>query len=149
MMLDRFQGTGPAEVTGQTAAAVMLASLQTGDRPRFERALTALFASIPGELHVNREAYYHSVFFAALSSVGARIIPESRTDKGRLDAVLETQAAVYVIEFKLGRAELALAQIEAKRYYAPYLGGGRPVVLLGAGGFVEKQVRCLWKDIRG
>ena len=147
MMLDRFQGAGAAEVTGQTAAAVMLAALQTGDRPRFERALTALFASIPGDLHMDREAYYHSVFFAALSSVGAEIIPESRTDKGRLDAVLQTQAAIYVIEFKLGRAEDALAQIEARRYYEPYLAVGRPVVLLGAGGFADKQVRCLWRDM--
>ncbi len=147
MMLDRFVGKPPGETSGQTAAAVMLAALETGDRPRFERALTALFAAIPGELHVDREAYYHSVFFAALSSVGAHIIPESRTDKGRLDAVLKTTAAVYVIEFKLGRAEEALAQIEARRYYEPYLGGDRPVILLGAGGFAEKQVRCLWKEL--
>ncbi|WP_052507334.1 ATP-binding protein [Desulfonatronovibrio magnus] len=146
MMLDRFM-TEPGEMSGQTAAAVMLVALRTGDTHRFERALKSLFAAIPGELHVPREAYYHSVFFAALSAVGAEIIPESRSDKGRLDAVLKTDAAIYVIEFKLGRAEDALAQIEAKRYYEPWLADGRPIVLLGAGGFMEKEVKCLWKRV--
>jgi hypothetical protein len=145
MMLDRF--CKAEKGTGLTSAAVMLASLRTGDRAEFERALTALFAAIPGELHVEREAYYHSIFFAALSSVGAEIVPESRTDKGRTDAVLKTDAAVYVIEFKLGMPEEALAQIKAKRYYEPYLADHRPVVLLGAGGFVERTIRCLWEEM--
>jgi hypothetical protein len=145
MMLDRFCGAEKGR--GLTAAAVMLDALNAGDRARFERALTALFASIPGELHVDREAYYHSVFFAALSSVGAEIIPESRTDKGRTDAVLKTDAAIYVIEFKLGTAEEALAQIKAKRYYEPYLADSRPVILLGAGGFAERTICCLWEEM--
>ncbi len=103
-----------------------------------------------------REAHYHSIFFAALSSVGVEIIPESRTDnrrrqgyggqEGRTDAVLKTDAAIYVIEFKLGTPEEALAQIKAKRYYEPYLADHRPVVLLAAGGFAERTVRCLWEE---
>ncbi len=145
MMLDRF--CTAEKGTGLTSAAVMLAALRVGDRPRFERALTALFATIPGELHVGREAYYHSVFFASLSAVGAEIIPESRTDKGRADAVLKTDAAIYVIEFKLGTPEEAMEQIKAKRYYEPYLADSRPVVLLAAGGFARHDVRCLWEDI--
>jgi hypothetical protein len=145
MMLDRFCGAEKGR--GLTAAAVMLNALNTGGRAEFEEALVALFAGIPGELHVEREAYYHSIFFAALSSVGAEIIPESRTDKGRTDAVLKTDAAIYVIEFKLGTPEEALAQIKARRYYEPYLSDSRPVVLLGAGGFVEGAVRCLWEDL--
>jgi hypothetical protein len=145
MMLDRFCGAEKGR--GLTAAAVMLDALNAGDRARFERALTALFASIPGELHVDREAYYHSVFFAALLSVGAEVIPESRTDKGRTDAVLKTDAAIYVIEFKLGTAEEALAQIKAKRYYEPYLADSRPVILLGAGGFAERTICCLWEEM--
>jgi hypothetical protein len=79
--------------------------------------------------------------------VGAEIIPESRTDKGRTDAVLKTDAAIYVIEFKLGTAEEALAQIKAKRYYEPYLADSRPVILLGAGGFAERTICCLWEEM--
>jgi len=64
-----------------------------------------------------------------------------------VDAVLKTDTAVYVIEFKLGRAEDALAQIETKRYYETYLTGDRSVVLLGAGGFADRKIRCRWKQV--
>ncbi|MDD2707403.1 MAG: AAA family ATPase [Verrucomicrobiae bacterium] len=145
MMLGHFCGQRGA--AGQTAAAVMLAALQTRDRPRFEQALTALFASIPGELQVDREAYYHSVFLAALQAAGGEIAPESRTDKGRADAVLKTADVIYVMEFKLGAAEDALAQIKARRYHEPFLTDPRKLVLLGAGGFAERAIRCLWEEV--
>ena len=44
-------------------------------------------------------------------------------------------------------AEEALAQIKARRYYEPYLTDPRPLVLLGAGGFTERAIRCLWKEV--
>lgn len=145
MMLDRF--CGPDGPGGSTTAAVMLASLRTGDRAEFEGALTALFAAIPGELHVKREGFYHSVFFAALQTVGAEITPESRSDKGRIDAVLKTPGFIYVIEFKLGSAESALQQIKERRYHEAFLADPRPIILLGAGGFAERNPRCLWEDV--
>jgi hypothetical protein len=147
MMLDHF--CGPNGTDAPTTAAVMLSALRRGDRPQFERALTALFAAIPGELHVPREAYYHSIFFAVLSAVGAEIIPESRTDKGRTDAVIKTDKTIYVIEFKLGSVEEGLAQIKERRYYEPYLTDPRSVILLAAGGFEERAIRCLWEDCPG
>ncbi|MDD2707631.1 MAG: AAA family ATPase [Verrucomicrobiae bacterium] len=144
MMLERFCGAGDSD--SQTSAAVMLGALRAGDRSRFEQALTALFASIPGELQVEREAYYHSLFVVALQAAGGELTPESRSDKGRVDAVLKTDAAIYIIEFKLGAAEDAMAQIKARRYYEPYLADPRPIVLLAAGGFAERAIRCLWEE---
>jgi hypothetical protein len=146
MMLGHFCGASQGE--GQTAAAVMLAALRRGERERFEEALRALFAAIPGELHVEQEAFYHAVLVAALQAAGGEIIPESRTDKGRTDAVLKTRERIYVIEFKLGTAKAALAQIKRRRYAEPYLADGRPVTLLGAGGFGQKAIRCLWEDVK-
>jgi len=125
----------------------MLDALRTGNRPQFEQALTALFATIPYDLHLNREAYYHSVFFAALQAAGGEIVAESHTDKGRVDAVIKTSNAIYVVEFKLGAAAEALAQIKARRYYEPYLTDPRPVILLAAGGFEDKTIQCLWEDV--
>jgi hypothetical protein len=145
MMLGHF--CGPDGTDGQTSAAIMLAALRTGDRPRFEQAIIALFASIPYDLHVNREAYYHSIFFAVLQATGGEVLMESHTDKGRIDAVIKTPKAIYVIEFKLGSVEEALAQIKARRYYEPYLTDPRPVILLAAGGFEDKAVQCLWEEV--
>ena len=144
MMLGYF--CGPNRSAGQTSAALMLDALRTGDRPQFEQALVALFAAIPFDLHVNREAYYHSVFFAALQAAGGEIIAESHTDKGRADAVIKTPTAIYVIEFKLGPVADAMAQIKLRRYYEPYLADPRPIILLGAGGFEDRTVQCRWEE---
>jgi hypothetical protein len=133
---------------GYTAAGQLLNALEDGERERFHQALVALVAALPAELQIEREAYYHSLFIVALQAANGRIIPESRTDKGRADAVVETRDYVYVIEFKLGRAADALAQIKAKRYYEPYLADPRPVVLVGAGGFAERQIECAWEVLK-
>ncbi|MEI8242563.1 MAG: AAA family ATPase [bacterium] len=145
MMLGHFCGANRS--AGQTSAALMLDALRTGDRLQFEQALIALFAAIPYDIQVNREAYYHSVFFAALQATGGEIIAEPHSDKGRADAVIKTPNAIYVVEFKLGTASDALTQIKARRYYEPYLVDPRPIVLLGAGGFEDKAVQCLWEEV--
>jgi hypothetical protein len=145
MMLGHF--CGPDGADGQTSAAIMLDALRTGNRPQFERAIVSLFASIPYDLHVNREAYYHSIFFAVLQATGGEVFAEAHTDKGRIDAVLKTRDTIYVIEFKLGTAEEALAQLKARRYYEPYLADPRPVILLAAGGFEDRAVHCLWEAV--
>jgi hypothetical protein len=145
MMLGHF--CGPDGADGQTSAAIMLDALRTGNRPQFERAIVSLFASIPYDLHVNREAYYHSIFFAVLQATGGEVFAEAHTDKGRIDAVLKTRDTIYVIEFNLGTAEEALAQLKARRYYEPYLVDPRPIILLAAGGFEDRAVRCLWEAV--
>jgi len=61
--------------------------------------------------------------------------------------VLKTRDTIYVIEFKLGSAEEALAQLKARRYYEPYLADPRPIILLAAGGFEERAVQCLWEEV--
>ncbi|MEI6033611.1 MAG: PD-(D/E)XK nuclease domain-containing protein, partial [Verrucomicrobiae bacterium] len=146
MMLGYF--CGGKTTAGQTAAALMLDALIRRVPEDFQRALTALFAAIPGELHGGREAFYHAVFVAALQAVGGEILAESRTDKGRSDAVIKTRETIYIVEFKLGTAEAALAQIRARRYFEPYLTDPRPVILLAAGGFAERNIRCLWEDLK-
>jgi hypothetical protein len=145
MMLGHFCDANRS--IGQTSAALMLDALRTGNRPQFEQALIALFAAIPYDIQVNREAYYHSIFFAVLQASGGEIIAEPHSDKGRADAVLKTPKAIYVIEFKLATAADALAQIKARRYYEPYLADPRPIILLGAGGFEERAIQCHWEVV--
>lgn len=61
--------------------------------------------------------------------------------------MLKTRDTIYVIEFKLGSVEEALAQLKARRYYEPYLADPRPVIMLAAGGFEERAVQCLWEEV--
>ena len=62
--------------------------------------LKSLFAGIPYQIHIDREAYYQSIFYAVLTVLGFDINAEVQTAKGRIDAVLELENKVYVIEFK-------------------------------------------------
>jgi len=75
-------------------------ALYTGDLQVMLEILRGLFASIPYELHVNEEAYYHSIFYAIMTLLGFNMDVEVSTSKGRIDAILELDDKVYVMEFK-------------------------------------------------
>lgn len=101
---------------------------------KFFTIIKSLFASIPSHLFIaDREAYYHTVFFLILTLIGIKTGVEVHTNKGRIDAVIETEDHIYVMEFKMGTAAEAMEQIEAKKYYEKYLSKGKPVHLIGVG----------------
>jgi hypothetical protein len=75
-------------------------SLNTGNLQAMLGILKSLFSSIPYQLHVNNEAYYHSIFFAVMTVLGFDINAEVSVAGGRIDATLEKDDEVYIIEFK-------------------------------------------------
>ena len=119
-------------------------ALQAGDLQKMLGMLRRLFSSIPYELHVDREAYYHSIFYAAMTVLGFDISAEVSMSRGRVDAVLELDDKVYIIEFKYERCppdadpetkqklfEKALKegmdQIKDRGYSKKYFGSGKTV----------------------
>ncbi len=94
----------------------------------------SLFASIPYEIFLkDYEAYYHSILFIALNLIGVYLKAEVQTNKGRIDAVMETDKYVYILEFKIGKAETALQQIKDMKYYEKFQSSGKEIILLGIG----------------
>lgn len=81
----------------------------------------------------------YPVIYLLLKLVGIDIETEVETNVGRIDAVIQTDTAVYVVEFKLGTAETAMNQIKEKQYHQKYLNSGKPVHLLGIGLDPEKR----------
>ena len=75
-------------------------ALYTGDLQCILDMLRSLFAAIPYQLHVNAEAYYHSIFFSIMTVLGFDIDAEVSTSRGRIDASLVLPDRVYVFEFK-------------------------------------------------
>ena len=111
----------------------MLAALRSDDVNDMLDALSCFFANIPANITVKREKYYQTLFYAVFVLIGARTSAECWTNRGRVDAVVETPCGIYVFEFKLdGTAEAALRQIEAKGYHEKYLRSGKKVTLVGA-----------------
>ena len=136
--------------SGHTAAENtrldMAKAFQDGDLQKILEPLRSLFASIPYELHIDREAYYHSIFYAIMNVHGFDIDAEASVSKGRIDAVLEHGGNVYVMEFKYVKCPQnasdekkkalfdkalneGMGQIKARGYYKKYVGGGKNIHL--------------------
>ena len=128
----------------ETTYRKMKDSLETGHLQEMLILLRSLFASIPYQLHVNREAYYHSIFLAIMSILGFEIASEVQTSNGRIDAVLELNDKIYIMEFKYSACapdtpqdikqklfeealEDGLLQIRDRGYGNKYAGKGKAV----------------------
>ena len=97
-----------------------------------ETMLFSLYAQIPPDWRIKDEAEakrYFQLFFAML---GANPAPEFPSARGYADAVVERPQAVYVFEFKYGKSsEAAIRQIRDRGYADKWIGGARPVTLIG------------------
>ncbi|WP_250632533.1 ATP-binding protein [Rhodoflexus caldus] len=120
----------------------MVRYLKSRNYEQFQDALNTLLANIPYEQFMERyEAFYHAIFFMAFSLMQTYTQTEVQTAKGRIDVVVHTPDAFFVIEFKVnGSAAEALAQIKTKGYHQKYLHQNREVVLIGLG-CAEKEVK--------
>ena len=92
------------------------------DAEKIIRIINSLFKSIPSHIFIKeKEAYYHSVVFLVFQYLGQFIEAEVNTSDGRIDAVVQTDTHIYVLEFKLDEsADAAMQQIEQKNYAAKY-----------------------------
>jgi len=122
--------------------------LQHEDFPAFFETMRAIFASIPYDIESQRdEAYFHTIFYLAMSASGMFDVQSSvLTSKGRIDLVVEFPTTLYIIEFKCNQsAEMALRQIQDKKYAEKYRRSGKKIVLMGIN--FDKEQRNLeeWK----
>ena len=84
----------------ETAYRAINESLKTGDLQGMLKTMKGLFASIPYQIHISQEAYYHSIFYAIMNLLGFEPDAEVSVSGGRIDAVLELEDRVYIIELK-------------------------------------------------
>ena len=95
-------------------------------------SLYGLYASIPPDWRIKNEAEAKRYFLLFASMTGANPQPEFATMLGYADAVIETPKAVCVFEFKYAKsAKAAIRQIRARGYADKWIGGKRPVTLVG------------------
>jgi Predicted AAA-ATPase/PD-(D/E)XK nuclease superfamily len=120
-------------------------ALETSDIDLFFSTLKTFFAAIPYTMQLPQEKYYQSIFYVIISLIGAYIQAEVTTDDGRIDATIETNSHIYIVEFKLNQpATTALEQIERKEYHQKYLSCNKRIVLIGATFSFEKRNVVQW-----
>lgn len=91
-----------------------------------------LFVNVPYQLHEKEEKFYHALLQVTCGAAGIRAQSEYSISHGRIDLLLDLPNVLYVVEIKLNAsAEIVLEQIEERRYYEPFLGKGKPIILLG------------------
>ena len=95
-------------------------------------SLFGLYASVPPDWRIKNEAEAKRYFQLFASMTGANPQPEVATFFGYADAVIETPKAVCVFEFKYAKsAKAAIRQIRERGYADKWIGGKRPVTLVG------------------
>ena len=95
-------------------------------------SLYGLYASVPPDWQIKDEAEAKRYFQLFASMTGANPQPEVASMLGYADAVIETESAVFVFEFKYRRsAKAAIRQIRERGYADKWVGGPRPVTLIG------------------
>jgi len=90
----------------------MIRVLQHGEPEKLQPLLVSLFSSIPYQLHIDAESYYHSIFYVLLKLLGAHIHAEISVGLGRADVILETNEIVYVMEWKYCRCDVKASSDE-------------------------------------
>ncbi len=123
-------------------------AIMANDLNGFMTQFQAFLAGIDYELKLPYEKYYQTIFFVVFRLLGTFIEAESRTNEGRIDAYIRTPTTVYVFEFKLNKtAQTAIDQIVDRRYVEKFMGGGLPIVCVGANFDSEKGRLDSWKQL--
>jgi hypothetical protein len=131
----------------------MMEALLKDDATIFEAALKELFSHIPYQLHIKREAYYHSLLLLWLNMLGFHVEAEVSTDKGRIDAVWTWKERAVIAEVKYSSRgalntllDAAMEQIKEKGYCERYAATHERVAQLAVA-FSGKRIGCRMKEL--
>jgi hypothetical protein len=124
---------------------IMEQCLREGDESGFANCLETMIATVPYELQIGCEHYYHTIMLIWMRLLGFKIQGEKPNNRGRADAVWEQPGLTVVSELKYHAEKKietlldnAMAQIHDRRYYNQYAG---KVILLGVA-FSGKDIGC-------
>jgi hypothetical protein len=113
----------------KTLSAVK-SSLEHNDLATFFEILQSVLSSLPYDMKIT-ESYFHSHIHLILKILDFKILSEQETNIGRIDSVVETEKYLFIMEFKISNATIALQQILEKKYYQPFLTTKKRIMLVG------------------
>ena len=135
------------ETTVNSVTLKLRKALIKKDIETFEDQLNILFSDISSHLFpfekkdpdVAREkkeflaweGYFQTIIYIVLQYIGISIKCEVSKHKGRLDAIVEVDDYIYIMEFKLEDAKAALQQIKDKAYHLSFQNSPKEILLLG------------------
>ena len=133
--------TASVQFTAEIAMALL-----NKDLKKLRKIMEVFFAGIPYTSHKKQESTFQTIFFSIFRLLGLYIEAESATNDGRIDAVVQTDNAIFIFEFKLDDDPTALEQIRAKEYYKKFLLDKREIYIVGVNFDSEKGNLIHWQD---
>jgi len=110
----------------------IITGLHAADVVPIIEAVNLLLGQISHHLQRREEAYYHSLIYVMLRTIGLSVDSEKSGCKGRLDMGLRIGNKAYIFEFKRdSSAAEAIQQIREKQYARTYDGEGLAIYLVG------------------
>ena len=135
----------PQETVGANVFK-MVKAIKAEDIHLFMDLLKTFFAAVQYDVATDTEGRFQLLFYSVFLLIGVRIEAESRTNNGRIDAMIRDGEHVYIFEFKLNQtADAALSQIREKDYYQKYQHSGKKIVLIGANFDTASRQISGWK----
>ena len=106
--------------------------IEKGVETLLRKNLKTVFAAVPHEWRIGDEKGAKRYFLLFMKLIGADIVGERQSARGRADAVLQDKGGIYVFEFKYGKtAREALELARGKDYAGPWLDGTLPIFYVG------------------
>ena len=117
-------------------------------REQMEEALRLLqdyLLTVPYCRDANSEGHYQQMLYIIFSLLGYYVDVEVHTATGRVDLVMHTSYALYLIELKINStADAAMAQIELKNYDKRFLQLNLPIIKVGINFSTDKHTLTGW-----
>ena len=140
------------DVSGTANACRQICSaLMGGDINSALSAAQSFFAAIPYQEGTMKDApsaegHFTAMLYVMFSFLNRYVWSQVRVARGRMDILVKTDGAVYVMELKLdGSVDEALKQIDDKGYAIPWKADGRKVVKVGINFSSEQRTISEWK----
>ncbi len=108
--------------------------------------INSLLKDIPSNLLDDKtEHFYHALVHLHFRYLGSSLDSEVHTSNGRMDAVVQTDSHVFIIEFKMNvPAQVGLDQILAKKYADKYRLSNKPILGVGISFDTVKKAVMDW-----
>lgn len=131
---------------GKMTMARMYRCLLKDDMDGALSLLQEFLLTVPYCDNTNYEGHYQQMLYIIFSLFGMYVDVEVHTPRGRVDIVLRTQTALYVIELKLNKSsEAATKQINLNDYPSRFALCGLPIVKVGINFDSERKTIGDWE----
>ena len=107
--------------------------IREGNVEMLMRRFTAFFADMDYQIMGDDELYFQNTMYVMLKLMGQQVEVERHTSNGRIDALIQTDKYVYILELKRDKnPDDALDQIDEKGYDWSFAADQRKVFKIGA-----------------